>query len=152
MDETTEAQGTSGPKDFSRKREAKTFVIDGDTYHAAVALPGETFVEFTDRLSAFEAADTWRENFDALVAALELVLLPDSYKLLRDRAKDIEQPVDLDQMAEIGLWLMDEYGLRPTQPPSDSSDGSPSPESGTSSTENTQPEESTSQPSLPIAS
>lgn len=150
MDETTEAR--TGPKDFSRKREAKTFAIDGDTFHAAVALPGEIFVEFTERLSAFEAANTWREQFDALGAALEVVLLPDSYERLRARAKDLEYPVDLDQLAEIGMWLMDEYGLRPTQPPSDSSDGSPDPESGTSSTESTQPEESTSQASLPIAS
>lgn len=152
MDETTEAQATAGPKDFSRKRETKPFTVDGDTFQAAVAIPGEVFVEFTERFADFEESGTWRENFEALAAALELVLLPDSYKLIRDRMKDLTNPIDLDQMADIVLWLMDEYGLRPTQPPSDSSDGSPSPESGTSSTENTQPEESTSELSLPIAS
>lgn len=152
MDETTSAEAPTGPKDFSRKRDAKIFLVDGDTFEATSTLPGEVFVKFTERFVEFEESDTWRNNFDALAAALELVLLPDSYKLLRDRLNDLTNPVGLEQMADIVLWLMDEYGLRPTQPPSDSSDGSPDPESGTSSTENTPPEESTSQPSLPIAS
>jgi hypothetical protein len=152
MTETTSAAPPTGPKDFSRRRDAKTFVIDGDTFEATSALPGEVFVQFTEHFAEFEESDSWRNNFDALAAALELVLLPESYKLLRSRLADLTNPVDMEQMADIVLWLMDEYGLRPTQPPSDSSDGSPDPESGTSSTENTPPEEPTSAPSEPIAS
>lgn len=152
MDETSEAQALSGPKDFSRKRTSKIFTIDGETFEAAAAIPGEVFAEFTKRYASLGEDATWAESYEALRSALELVLLPDSYKRLHARFKDLTQPVDLDQMADIVLWLMDEYGMRPTQPSSDSSDGSPGPESGTSSTESTPPEESTSQVSLPIAS
>jgi hypothetical protein len=109
-------------------------------------------VEFTTRYADVSEADSWSENFQALTSALELVLLEDSYELLRRRLKDKQNPVDLDQLAEIVLWLLDAYGLRPTQPSSDSSDGSPSPASGTPSTESTPPEDAISAPSLPIAS
>lgn len=151
MDETSPTEA-SGPKDFSKRRTPKTFTIDGDTFEVASVLPAEVFVEFTTRFGEFQESDTWADNFRALDLAIKLVMLPDSYTLLRKRLGDVANPIELEQMADIVLWLIDEYGLRPTQPPSDSSDGSPSPESGISSTESTPPAESTSQPSLPIAS
>lgn len=155
MTETSQATGpeaAAGPKDFSRPRTPKIFTIDEDTFEAASALPGETFVEFTTRFEEFQESDSWKENYRLLLAALELVLLPDSYTLLCERLADKKRPVELDQVTDIVDWLMGEYGMRPTQPSPDSSDGSDDQESGTSSTGSTPPEESTSEPSPPTDS
>lgn len=147
----TETNGT-GVKDFSRPRKRILFQIDGDQFEAAVAVPAETFVELSLRYSDLGESDSWADNYKALTAALELVLIPDSYERLAARFADKQRPIELDQIADIVLWLLEEYGLRPTQPSSDSSDGPSSPASGTSSTANTPAEASISEVSLPIAS
>lgn len=143
---------STGPKDFSRPRKRIAFTIDGEQYEAAPAVPAETFVEFAVRFADLNDSDTWAENYRALNAALELVLLPESFERLAAHFTDKQHPVELDQMADIVMWLLEEYGLRPTRPSSPSSDGPPNPEPGTSSTENTPAEASTSELSLPIAS
>lgn len=154
MTKTTAAKAPepTGTKDFSRKRERILFVVDEEEFEAAVALPAEIFVQFTVRFNEYTETEGWKESYEALDAALDLVLLTDSYERLHARFSDKTKPVDLDQMADIIMWLLEQYGLRPTQPSSDSSDGQPSPEPGTSSTENSPAEESTSELSLPIAS
>lgn len=139
-------------KDFSRTREQVAFTIDGDKFEAAPAIPAETLAEFVVRYSdAGEATDA-RTQLEILAGVLELVLLPDSYTLLKQRMRDRERPVELDQLDDIITWLTEKYGLRPTQESPDSSDGQPAPESGTNSTAPTPVEGSTSQASLPIAS
>lgn len=148
----TETTSGTGVKNFSRPRKRILFQIDDDTFEAAVAVPAETFVELTLSYSDLGDSDTWADNYKALDSALELVLLPESYERLAPRFKDKQRPVELDQMADVIMWLLEEYGLRPTQPSSDSSDGQPSPASGTSSTESTPAATSTSEVSLPIAS
>lgn len=154
MTKTTAAKAPEPPgtKDFSRKRERIIFVIDEEEFEAAVALPAEIFVQFTVRFNEYTETDGWKESYEALDAALDLVLLTDSYERLHARFSDKTKPVDVDQMADIIMWLLEQYGLRPTQQSSDSSDGQPSPEPGTSSTANSPAEESTSELSLPIAS
>jgi hypothetical protein len=87
-----------------------------------------------------------------LKQALKFVLLPESYERFSARLKDRHNPIDDDQLADVVLWLLEQYGLRPTAPSQPSSDGSPSPESGTSSTESTQPEAPTSEASQPTGS
>lgn len=139
-------------KDFSRPRPKVAFTIDGDTFDAAPAIPAETLAEFATRYENAGDADTARSQYQTLVSVLELVLLPHSYALLQERLRDRERPVDLDQLNDIIVWLMERYGLRPTQPSPTSSDGPASPVSGTSSTAPTPAAESTSQASLPIAS
>lgn len=154
MTKTTSAKTPepTGAPDFGRARKRILFTVDEDQFEAALALPAETFVEFTVRFNEYTEADGWAENFKALDTALELVLLTDSYTRLHARFSDKEHPVEIEQMADIIMWLLEQYGLRPTQPSSDSSDGQPSPEPGTSSTESSPAEESISELSLPIAS
>ncbi|MDJ1137927.1 hypothetical protein [Streptomyces iconiensis] len=155
MTETSHAAGpeaAAGPRDFSRPRERKQFVIDDDTFEACRALPGEDFVVFIGHFEEFDGAGSWRDNFKAVVAALELVLLPDSFARARARLSDKEHPIELDQIVEVLEWLVGEYADRPTQPSSDSSDGSDDQESGTSSTESTPPEEPISVASVPTGS
>ncbi|MFE6634656.1 hypothetical protein ACFVFT_15030 [Streptomyces tendae] len=139
-------------RDFTKKRKRLDFTIDGDTFEAASVLPGDVFAEFVTAYNGTVETETYQQQHDLLKHALELALLPDSWQRFADRLQDKTQPIDDDQMSDVILWLLEEYGMRPTQPSQPSSDGSASPESGTSSTENTQPEEPTSAPSQQTAS
>jgi hypothetical protein len=139
-------------RDFSKKRKRLDFTIEDDTFEAAPALPGDVFAEFVTLYNSTGDTETYQQQHDLLKQAIELALLPESWERFAARLKDKERPIDDDQMSDVVLWLLEEYGMRPTQPSPDSSDGPASPESGTSSTENTQPEESTSATSQPTAS
>ena len=139
-------------RSFTKERKRLTFTIDDDTFEAASALPGDVFAEFVTTYNGTADTETYQQQHDLLKSALALALLPDSYERFAARLKDKTRPIDDDQMSDVVLWLLEEYGMRPTQPSQPSSDGSASPESGTSSTENTPAEESTSQPSQPTAS
>ncbi|MFJ8538184.1 hypothetical protein [Streptomyces sp. NPDC093591] len=139
-------------KDFSRKRKRLPFTIEGDTFEAAPALPGDVFAEFVTLYNNTGDTETYQQQHDLLKQALELALLPESWQRFAARLKDKERPIDDDQMSDVVLWLLEEYGMRPTQPSPDSSDGPASPESGTNSTESTPPEASTSVTSQPTAS
>jgi hypothetical protein len=139
-------------RDFSRKRKRLDFTINGDTFDAAPALPGDVFAEFVTLYTSTGDTETYQQQHDLLKQALELALMPESWERFADRLKDKEQPIDDDQMSDVVLWLLEEYGMRPTQPSPSSSDGPASPESGTPSTESTQPEASTSPTSQPTDS
>ena len=123
-----------GAKDFTRQRKRINFRIDGDLFEAARALPGRTLTEFANRYSELSGVPAGRQ-LDVILESLELVLLPDSYKLFSDRFGDVRNPIELDQASEVILWLLGEYGLRPTQPSSNSAAGPERPESGTNSTD-----------------
>jgi hypothetical protein len=86
------------------------------------------------------------------MGVFELVLIPASFDQLRARGKDRTNPVEIDQLSDIVLWLLEEYGLRPTQLSSNSSPGPENPASGTNSTDSTPAAASTSSPSLSTVS
>jgi hypothetical protein len=131
-------------RDFSRKRKRLDFTIDSDTFEAASVLPADVFAQFVTLYNDRVNVDTIAEQLGLLKQALELALLPESWQRFSARLADKAHPIDDDQMSDVMLWLLEEYGMRPTQPSPSSSDGSASPESGTPSTESTPPEESTS--------
>lgn len=139
-------------KDFSRKRKRLDFTIDTDTFDAAVALPGDIYAEFVTLYNKTGDVESYQNQHDLLKSALQLALLPDSWERFAARLKDKTKPIDDDQMADVVLWLLEEYGMRPTQPSPSSSDGPASPESGTPSTESTQPVASASETSQPTDS
>lgn len=146
------ASAPPAARDFSRKRKRLTFTIDDDTFEAAAGLPGDVYAEFVTAYSATGEAASYQEVHDSLKRALSIVLLDESWERFQARLRDKTNPIDDDQASDVVIWLMEEYGNRPTQPSQPSSDGQPAPESGTSSTENTQPEASTSETSQPTAS
>lgn len=138
-------------KDFTRKRERVTFTIDGDTFEAAPALPGQTLTEFARRFADVGSASA-EDRLGIITDALSMVLLPDSSALFTKRFSDLENPIELDQASDVLIWLMEQYGLRPTQPSSVSASGSPSLEPGTSLTDGPQQPAMTSPTSPPTAS
>jgi hypothetical protein len=136
-------------RDFTRARKRLLFRIDEDVFEAAPALPGAVLAQFATRFSGIDEKTTAEQQLSIFTDALSLVLLPDSYARFQKRFEDLEQPIELDQASDVVTWLMEEYGERPTQLSSPSSDGPPSPAPGTSSTDAAQPAVSipvTSQP------
>ncbi|HEX9832542.1 MAG TPA: hypothetical protein VGA66_05540 [Mycobacterium sp.] len=128
-------------KDFSRKREQLVFRIDDDTFEAARAIPGDMLTEFAKRY-----ADVGNAPLDQQLAvmkdALALVLLPESHARFTKRLSDLENPIELEQTAEVIQWLMGVYGKRPTQPSSPSPDGQDDQAPGTNSTDAQPPQAS----------
>lgn len=150
MSETT--PDTPRPvRDFSRPRPRILFTIDGDTFEAAPAIPAETLVRFTNQFADLAPAGSGSsgDQFGAITSVLRFVLLPESLERLSSRLSDLANPVDMDQLGDIVMWLLEQYGLRPTQPSSNSSAGPGSPVSGTSLTGSTPDAVSTSAP-LPL--
>lgn len=141
----------SQPKSFTRERQRIQFEIDGDLFEAAPALPGQTLTEFANRF-ADVGTTPGVDQLSILTDALAMVLLPDSYAVFQKRFADLERPIELDQASDVVMWLLEQYGLRPTQPSSDSSDGPASPEPGTNSTDAPPQPESTSPTSPPTGS
>lgn len=130
-------------KSFSKPRKSIRFQIDDDVFHAAPAIPAETLVrlvsDWTNAQS--EPLGAQYEGFRDLIG---LVLLPPSFERFSARMASREDPIEIDQVSDVIVWLLGEYGLRPTKPSSDLSDGLPSPASGTGSMESTLEEASMS--------
>lgn len=141
---------TDQTRDFSRPRNKIVFTIDGDVFEAAPVMPAQTLMEFAGHFANIGEAPG--DNLDAMRGLLEMVLLPDSYLRLSERMRSKSNPIDIVQVSDVISWLLERYGLRPTQPSSSSADGSPSPESGTSSTGTTPDAGSTFSDSLLTAS
>lgn len=130
-------------RDFTKKRKPLIFHIDDDTFEAAAALPGDIYAEFVTRYVSTSQSDTYKDQHAQLKDALQLALLPQAWERFSARLKDKLNPIDDEQLSDVILWLLEEYGMRPTQPSQLSSDGSPNPESGMSSTDEQQPAVST---------
>lgn len=138
-------------KDFSRKPRVVEFTVNGDVFRGKPFLAAQTMIDFTVSLESVKASDSAAE-FEAMLDSLRLVLMPDSFQRFRERMRDpsdasrngapvpqdgVAPPIEIDQVNEIIEWITGEYGMRPTQPSSESSGGSPSLESGTNSTAST---------------
>lgn len=121
-------------KDFSRKRKPIFFILDGPTpegdrydCYTALALPSlQEIALIAGNMTAENATESFAEFF-------KVVLLPESAARIEEKLKDRLYPMDPEQANEIMSWLMEVYGLRPSQPSSVSSDGSPTGDGGTPS-------------------
>lgn len=126
-------------KDFSKARKSLQFRIDDDVFEAARAIPAEVLIQFVERFTTADPTQmTPKEQVGIFREVLEIVLLPSSYQRMKERMNDPSAPVDMEQLDQIIQWLMEEYGMRPTNESSSSSNGVSPPESGTTSMVNTQ--------------
>lgn len=133
-----QVNGMADIPDFSKPRTRVAFRIDDDVFEAPPVLPAMVLLEYTKKFHSLgEDADP-TQHMDAMMGVLDLVLLPESYGRFVARLSDKENPIDLAQMQQAIEYVMEAYGMRPTQLPSVSPDGQPSQESGTSSPESSQ--------------
>lgn len=143
-------------KDFSRQARVVEFTIDREVFRGKPHLAAQTMIDFTLKVEGADDENTSPEQgFQMMMESLQMVLMPESFKKFRERMKDPVTadsagpgadyvPIELPQLTEILEWVMGEYGMRPTQSPSPSSDGPSDPESGTSLTGSTSDGESIS--------
>jgi hypothetical protein len=102
-----------------------------DTFYAVPDMP----LSMVQNLSKFRNITKNTDEFDesALLAIFAELLTPDSFELLRQRAA--EKVFGIKGMMTVIPWLLEQYGLRPTQPSSPSLTGSGDDGTGTSSTD-----------------
>lgn len=143
---------TGGVKDFSKKRKDIVFRVDDDTFHAARGVPADVLMDFAGEFSNIATDATVDQQLKAFRSLLEVVLLPESLEQFNARMRDRENPIEIDQVEDIVTWLMEQYGLRPTEVPLSLPDGLPAPGLGTTSTVSTPGEVSISAASPSIAS
>lgn len=139
-------------KDFTRARDQIRFRIDGDVFEACPAIPAEILLEFAARYEDAAKIEGAALQYEALSGVLKLVLLETSYSVLSKRLRDRNHPVDMDQLNDIVVWLMEQYGARPTQLSLESPDGLSAQESGMSLREPALAAALTSEPSPQTAS
>lgn len=139
-------------RDFTRQPKVIEFQIDADVFRCHPRLPAQVLIDFALKADAMGDNPTGEQGIQAMLDVLEATLLSDHFKLFRSRMSDHERPIDFEQVNAIVPYIMEEYGLRPTVPSEESSDGPSSQESGTSLTASTSPVELISASSPSIAS
>lgn len=113
-------------KDFTLSQEPITFKIGPDTFTAPSVLPPVVIGCLVDAARGVGAEDA---DFDTKIKKIaevfQLLLTPDSGDRFAQRLLSRDEPIDLNQQAvPIMYWLLEVYGLRPTQPSSPSLIGS----------------------------
>lgn len=146
MTETTEI------RDFSKKRKDIVFRVDDDVFQAARGVPAEVLLGFATEFAGMDTTATVDQQLKAFRSMLEVVLLPESLERFNARMRDRANPIEIDQVEDVVTWLMEQYGLRPTEAPSSSPDGRSVPEPGTTLTASTPGEVSISAASPSIVS
>ncbi|WP_030248072.1 hypothetical protein [Streptomyces sp. NRRL S-455] len=139
-------------RDFTKKRKDISFRVDDDLFHAARGVPADVLLDFATEFSSMDTTATVDQQLRAFRSMLEVVLLPESLERFTARMRDRENPIEIDQVEEIVTWLMEQYGLRPTEPSSASPSGPSGPGPGTTLTASTPAEVSISAASPSIAS
>lgn len=123
-------------KDFTRKRNKIEFQIDEDVFEAAPAIPADILTDFVVKFADVENLPAVK-RVEALTEVLGMVLKPESFQRFQSRKKDRDNPIELEQINDVIVWLMEQYGQRPTMPSPGSFPGQSNQESGTNLTENT---------------
>lgn len=108
---------------------------DEDLFVAAASVP---VLLAAQAIRLLQGSDD--DDDDPLAAAerttkfLELVLFPEHRDRFHQRLLDLHHPIDHRLLFRTLQRLLEEWGLRPTGPSGDSSDGSSPPDAGTNST------------------
>jgi hypothetical protein len=137
-------------QDFSEHIDVK-FRIDGDTFVGVSNIPASDLLEFGRLFTGMTESDVIQDP-KAFTTLFNLVLTTESATRFLERMSSKTEPISMTQIMRIMPWIMGEYGMRPTEPSSNSSNGSPNQDDGTSSMVSVSPSALTSGVSQPIAS
>jgi hypothetical protein len=153
MTATQDVAVGDGIMDFSEEHpKIPRFKIDGDVFECVPGLPVLSLIDFAtmaDEVSKSELDEKMRNLF---IQMFNLLLVDESAELFIARLADKKRPITLAQANRLLPWVMEEYGLRPTEPSDSSSDSPQTPEPGLNSTASAQPTELTSADFASIAS
>lgn len=128
-------------KSFSKPRPKIEFDCgpDAEVFEAYPVMPPaglQEMISIVRQVRSISTDDAERSNraLKILDDFFELVLVDESIDRFKKKMQDKKSGVQLDDIMDIFHWLIERYGLRPTESPSPSSTGSPSGDGGTSST------------------
>ena len=110
-------------RDFSRQSKQIKFTVGEQEYEAVPALGLGLAVEMSNIGKTF-AGGEGLERVEALWEFFGGILQGDGADRLKQQAHSKIDPLDIKQLMDIMNWLLEVYGLRPTQPSNDSSTGS----------------------------
>ncbi len=134
--------------DFTKPREPHRFRLGGYDYAAPAIISSIALRKASALATSFQGVDTG--DAQAVIAAIGeafTILVPGAQgqEINQRITADEDDPIDLQSEAlPCLLWLMGQYGLRPTQPSPPSPNGSPTPTGDTPSMAGASPEASTS--------
>lgn len=130
-------------RDFTIKRKRIKFKIDDDVFEATAILSIPLMHELV-KVGKNVQQLVGEQKFDSVTSVFQKILLPASAKRFGERLDAIyDDALDIkEQVIPVLYYLMEQYGVRPTQPSSDSSTGSPSETDGTTSTAGLSPQDS----------
>lgn len=111
-----------------------SFKVDADVFYGVTGIPALSLLEFGMLYEGLAAQDMAHQP-EAFTRMFDLVLTDESAERFKARMSDKTNPVTMTQLMDILPWLMEQYGMRPTSPSSNSSDGSQSPDDGMSLTD-----------------
>lgn len=100
--------------------------MDGDTFVAPAKIPPIRLADISTLAAEIGKAEKLRQKLEAIADVFDQILTPESAPRFRERilSNDGDVAFDLnEQVMPLLQWLMEEYGLRPTQPSPPSSDG-----------------------------
>lgn len=124
-------------KDFTRSRPVVQFQVDDHVYRGIDAMPAEDMVEILAKLQAVDDDDINQVYAMVQYVARELLDKPSADIFVKRMSRGSDRPIDFEQSNEIVMWLMEQYGGRPTMPSGPSGVGLPNPTSGQSLTGST---------------
>lgn len=131
---TTQVPMTDDIMDFTRRRDTIKFRVDDDVFEAPPDIAAELALRFVDDAGRLDDdAATHAEQVAVIHNMFRMILTPDSAERFIARLSDSTNPIGVDTFQRVTSWLLEQYGLRPTEPGSDSSSGSDNPDTGTNS-------------------
>lgn len=126
--------GADGIMDFTDPTPPVRFRVGEDVFEIVPGLPAVSFMEFADLAGQqIEQPDEARDMFHRM---FRLVLVDESAERFVRRIEDKHNPITIWQVQKIIPFVLEQLGLRPTEPSDSSPDGSDGQVSGPNSTEN----------------
>lgn len=121
--------------DFSTGRRSIKFKLDDDIFEAVPDIAVELAMEYADNIDRLTSRDDDKIDLDeqkeVVYRTIRLVLFPESAERFIARLSDQLKPIGQAKFTEITGWLLEQYGMRPTESDSASSTGSESQGAGT---------------------
>lgn len=135
-------------KDFTEIVPDRRFKIDGDEFELVRDLPAMILMQFGADIDKFDKTTELTEQMELLDRLFRMVMPKKHADLFVERLSSTENPIGLMQATNVLRWSMEQYGLRPTEPSENSSDGQEE-DGGTNSTDSAPEQVSTSE-QLPL--
>jgi hypothetical protein len=137
-----------GVADFTPEAKNVRFRIGRDVFEGLDEMPTMSALRFATRVGTMNVGGGFNEDqIEMMTDLMRLVLKPDSATQLIKRLDDPENPIGPTTFIRLIPWLMEQYGLRPTLPSSDSPSGQQNPDDGANSTDSSSVTDVTSSPS-----